>query len=96
MWLDPMPMNYFALPDSDPYIAGDMQRRNEAFARANPQNFRNMPSHYKQVEEWQRAFVRQRSRVASGGARDLRDGSTANARPESCSLWSLRLMPFCR
>jgi len=74
---------------------GDMQRRNEAFARANPQNFRNMPSHYKQVEEWQRAFTRQRSRVASGAVRDLRDGSVASGRPESCGMWSLRLMPFC-
>ena len=27
MWPDPMPMNYFVLPDSDPYIAGEMQRR---------------------------------------------------------------------
>lgn len=74
---------------------GDMQRRNEAFARANPQNFRNMPSHYKQVEEWRSAFVRQRSRVASGTARDLRDDVAPSGRAESCGVWSLRLMPFC-
>jgi hypothetical protein len=74
---------------------GSLREKNDTFARANPQNFRNMPRYYDQVQEWERAFVAQRRRVASGGARDAREGQMVQSSARICAIWSLKVMPFC-
>ena len=74
---------------------GDLQTWHEDLARMNPQNFRNMPNYFDQVEEWHRAFRRQRELVASGRARDQRDAQAVSGSASTCAVWSLKVMPFC-
>lgn len=69
--------------------AGELQRRNEEFARLNRQNFQNIPSFYDAVQEWRRAFERRRASLLSGA--DQADA----ARSRTCALWSLQVMPLC-
>jgi hypothetical protein len=76
--------------------AGRLREQNDAFARMNSENFRNMPNHHGELERWLRSFNAQRARVAEGRARDLRDATTVRGSAETCALWSLKVMPFCK
>ena len=75
--------------------AGQLKDHLDQFARLNSQNFENMPRYYDQVQEWKRAYQTQRNKVASGRARDAREGALVRGSATTCAIWSLKVMPFC-
>ena len=76
--------------------AGSLREQNDNFARLNSDNFRNMPNHHGQVEQWWRSFKAQTARVAEGRARDRRDATTVRGSAQTCAQWSMKTMPFCK
>ncbi|NJR20396.1 MAG: hypothetical protein HC777_02265 [Hyphomonadaceae bacterium] len=66
--------------------AGTLRQQNDDFARLNPQNFRNMPAYYPQVEEWERGYRAQRDRVAAGRPRAGTQTIAVRGSAQTCAI----------